>query len=148
MYVHSTGPVRGKFRQATRPWNSDARARKWRQATTRCWEFPTAKLIRNEPTANSVFSHVSTAKSLCARRNVPVGSPFVRVAVTANTHRDRTASSAIQELRSCKECSKPVGSSPLTHENVLRGLDACKLSQHRRNDVTSKFRQRHGNLPK
>ena len=29
------GPVRGKFRQATRPWNSDMGATKLRQATTR-----------------------------------------------------------------------------------------------------------------
>ena len=56
------GPERGKFRQATRPWNSDTTATIWRQATTRCWEFPTVKLIRDEQTANSVFSPVSTAK--------------------------------------------------------------------------------------
>ena len=48
--------------------------------------IPTAKLVRNEPTANSVFLPVSTTKSLCARRNVPHGSPFIRVAVFTCEH--------------------------------------------------------------
>ena len=47
-----------------------------------------------------IFTRFDSETQLCARRNVPVGSPFIRVAVRdANTYRDRTEFSAIQELK-------------------------------------------------
>ena len=113
--------------------------------------------FKNEQTANFVFSPVSTAKSLCARRNVPVISAFIRVAVACEHVQGLHCIFSHSGTRILKfSWGEHAPPDPLNNaqsrsaqapslKNVLCSPWCIRLSQHRRSDVMLKFWRR-GNL--